>query len=387
MSLSIYNTLSHSKEPFEPKVPGQVGIYACGLTPQGPAHLGHMRGALAFDVIRRWFEYRGFTVRMVQNFTDIDDKIIRKAAEQGISTQEVAARYSANYLSDWNSLSIKPVEFVTVTENIDSIVQLIVQLIERNHAYVTDNGDVYFAVGTFPDYGKLSRRRSEEMESGSRIEVDQTKRDPLDFALWKAQRPGEPSWPSPWGPGRPGWHIECSALSMHFLGTSFDIHAGGIDLLFPHHENEIAQSEAGTGCVPFARMWMHWGSVNSGGEKMSKSLGNFFTIREILTEYPAQVLRLYLLSTHYRAPMSGLLKQLSRMIVCEKLSGQRSRWLQVPASRVLTRCILRNSKKQWMMISIVQQLLERFLRLCRILTKQWHLRHLQRKILRDLLIQ
>jgi cysteinyl-tRNA synthetase len=311
MTLSIYNTLSHSKEPFESREPGKVGIYACGLTPQGPAHLGHMRGALAFDVIRRWFEYRGYQVRMVQNFTDVDDKIIRKAAEEGVSTVEVATRFSNNYLSDWNSLDIKPVEFVKVTENIDSIIDLIVQLVERGHAYVVDNGDVYFSVGTFPEYGKLSRRRSEEMESGARIEVDPSKRDPLDFALWKAERPGEPSWPSPWGPGRPGWHIECSALSMKFLGTGFDIHAGGIDLLFPHHENEIAQGEAGTGCVPFARIWMHWGSVNSGGEKMSKSLGNFFTIKDILTEYSAQVLRLYLLSTHYRAPIDYAPERLS----------------------------------------------------------------------------
>jgi len=303
MSLSIYNTLTHAKEPFVPQSEGKVGIYACGLTPQGPAHLGHMRGALAFDVIRRWFAYRCYTVNMVQNFTDVDDKIIRKAAEEGISTVELATRYSNNYLSDWNSLGILPVEFVKVTENIESIVALISQLIERKNAYVAENGDVYFSVSTFPDYGKLSRRRPEDMESGARIEIDPLKRDPLDFALWKAERPGEPSWPSPWGPGRPGWHIECSALSMQFLGNTFDIHAGGIDLLFPHHENEIAQSEAGTGCVPFAKIWMHWGSVNSGGEKMSKSLGNFFTIKEILAEYPAQVLRLYLLSTHYRAPI------------------------------------------------------------------------------------
>jgi cysteinyl-tRNA synthetase len=303
MSISIYNTLTHNKQPFVPVIPGKVGIYACGLTPQGPAHLGHMRGALAFDVIRRWFEYRGYDVRMVQNFTDIDDKIIRKAAEEGVSTVEVATRYSNNYLADWKSLSIKPVEFVKVTENMESIIDLIGSLVERGHAYVADNHDVYFSVSTFPEYGKLSRRRPEEMESGSRIDVDPSKRDPLDFALWKAERPGEPSWPSPWGLGRPGWHIECSALSMQFLGTSFDIHAGGIDLLFPHHENEIAQGEAGTGRVPFARVWMHWGSVNAGGEKMSKSLGNFFTIKEILSEYPAQVLRLYLLSTHYRAPI------------------------------------------------------------------------------------
>jgi cysteinyl-tRNA synthetase len=311
MPLVIYNTLSHAKEPFVSRDPGKVGIYACGLTPQGPAHLGHMRGALAFDVIRRWLEYRGYEVTMVQNFTDVDDKIIRKAAEEGVSTEEIAGRFSANYLQDWESLSIKPVTFVTVTENMETIVALINELIERNHAYMTAAGDVYFSVPSIDGYGKLSRRRVEDMELGARIEPDAAKHDPMDFALWKAERPGEPSWPSPWGPGRPGWHIECSALAMHFLGTGFDIHGGGIDLLFPHHENEIAQSEAGTGCIPFAKTWMHWGSVNAGGEKMSKSLGNFFTICEILSEYPAQVLRLYLLSTHYRAPIDYMPERLA----------------------------------------------------------------------------
>jgi cysteinyl-tRNA synthetase len=303
MSLVIYNTLTHSKQEFVPRDSGKVSIYACGLTPQGPAHLGHMRGALAFDVIRRWFEYRGYAVTMVQNFTDVDDKIIRKAMEEGVSTDVIASRYSAEYRRDWDSLFIKPVTFVKVTENIDIIIRLIQQLFDRGHAYVTDAGDVYLSVSSVPDYGKLSRRRLDEMEAGGRVDLDTAKQNPMDFALWKSERDGEPSWPSPWGKGRPGWHIECSALALHFLGNGFDIHGGGIDLLFPHHENEIAQSEAGTGCTPFARFWMHWGSVNSDGTKMSKSLGNFFTIREILSEYSPQVLRLYLLSTHYRAPI------------------------------------------------------------------------------------
>jgi cysteinyl-tRNA synthetase len=303
MALQIYNTLTHRKEVFVPRDEGKVSIYACGLTPQGPAHLGHMRGALAFDAIRRWLAYRAYDVTMVQNFTDVDDKIIRKAAEEGIPASELAARYARSYERDWDRLGIAPLEFVKVTENIDAIIALIERLIERGHAYAAPNGDVYFSVATFPGYGKLSRRNTDEMEAGARIEVDPLKRDPMDFALWKAERPGEPSWPSPWGPGRPGWHIECSALSLKYLGNSFDIHAGGIDLLFPHHENEIAQSEAATGIEPFARIWAHWGAVNTGGVKMSKSLGNFFTIDEILSEYPPQVLRLYLLTTHYRSPI------------------------------------------------------------------------------------
>ena len=303
MTLQIYNTLTHQKEPFIPREEGKVGIYACGLTPQGPAHLGHMRGSLAFDAIRRWLAYRDFSVTMIQNFTDVDDKIIRKAAEEGIPAAELAARYASGYKRDWERLGILPLEFVKVTENIGPIIALIETLIERAHAYAALNGDVYFAVATFPDYGKLSRRDPAEMESGARIEMNPDKRDPLDFALWKAAKPAEPSWPSPWGEGRPGWHIECSALSLKYLGNSFDIHAGGIDLLFPHHENEIAQSEAATGVEPFARIWTHWGAVNTGGVKMSKSLGNFFTIEEILQEYPPQVVRLYLLTTHYRSPI------------------------------------------------------------------------------------
>jgi cysteinyl-tRNA synthetase len=239
---------------------------------------------------------------MVQNFTDVDDKIIRKSNEEGVPAQELAERFAKAYLEDWNALGITPVEFVKVTENMESIVELTKDLVDSGHAYVAPSGDVYFSVSSFKDYGKLSRRDVANMEAGSRIEVDPAKRDPMDFALWKAQRPGEPAWPSPWGLGRPGWHIECSALSLKFLGNTFDIHAGGIDLLFPHHENEIAQSEAATE-QQFARYWMHWGSVNSGGEKMSKSLGNFFTIKELLEKYSPAILRLYVLSTHYRGPI------------------------------------------------------------------------------------
>lgn len=302
MSITVWNTLTRSKEEFVPRDGGKVSIYSCGLTPQGPAHLGHLRGAVVFDAIRRWFTARGYEVSMVQNFTDIDDKIIRKSSEEGVPAKDLAERFAKAYLDDWNALHITPVTFVKVTENMDSIVQLVKELVDNGNAYVTPEGDVYFSVSSFAEYGKLSRRDPADMEAGARIEVDPAKREPMDFALWKAQRPGEPAWPSPWGPGRPGWHIECSALSMKFLGYTFDIHAGGVDLVFPHHENEIAQSEAATH-RQFARYWMHWGSVNSGGEKMSKSLGNFFTIKELLEKYSADVLRLYVLSTHYRSPI------------------------------------------------------------------------------------
>jgi len=302
-SILIYNTLTRSKLPFTPRDPGKVGIYACGLTPQGPAHLGHMRGAVAFDAIRRWLTHIGYDVRMVQNFTDVDDKIIRKSHEENVPAAQVAARYGAAYLEDWTSLGIAPVQFVKVTENMDAIVELVKRLVDGGHAYVVPSGDVYFSVSSDSEYGKLSGRTVEEMEAGARIEVSAEKREPMDFALWKAAKPGEPSWPSPWGQGRPGWHIECSALALKYLGNHFDIHAGGIDLIFPHHENEIAQSEAATGDEPFARFWTHWGPVNSDGTKMSKSLGNYFAVKDVLAEYPADVVRLYLLSTHYRSPI------------------------------------------------------------------------------------
>ncbi|HWP31209.1 MAG TPA: cysteine--tRNA ligase [Fimbriimonadales bacterium] len=300
--LRIYDSLSRSIVDFVPRDPGRVSIYACGLTPQAPSHLGHMRGAVLFDVIRRWFEYLGYEVNFVQNFTDIDDKIIRKSKEEGIPPEEVAKKYSKMYLEDLTALGVRPAKWVYVTENIPVIIEMIQKLIERGAAYVVD-GDVYFRVLSFPQYGKLSRRKLSEMQAGARIEVDERKEHPMDFALWKAAKPGEPSWDSPWGKGRPGWHIECSALSLKELGPNFDIHAGGVDLVFPHHENEIAQSEAYLGKPEFARIWMHWGAVRLAEKKMSKSEGNVMETREVLERFSPQSIRLFLLGTSYRSPI------------------------------------------------------------------------------------
>lgn len=300
--LRIYDSLSRSLVDFVPRDPGRVSIYACGLTPQAPSHLGHMRGAVLFDVIRRWFEHLGYEVNFVQNFTDIDDKIIRKSKEEGISPEELAKKYSKMYLDDLASLGVRPAKWVYVTENIPAIIEMIQKIIERGAAYVTD-GDVYFRVLSFPQYGKLSRRKLSEMQAGARIEVDERKEHPMDFALWKAAKPGEPSWESPWGKGRPGWHIECSALSLKELGPNFDIHAGGVDLVFPHHENEIAQSEAYLGKPEFARIWMHWGAVRLAEKKMSKSEGNVMETREVLKRFSPQSVRLFLLGTSYRSPI------------------------------------------------------------------------------------
>ncbi|GIV01337.1 MAG: cysteine--tRNA ligase [Fimbriimonadales bacterium] len=307
----IYNTLTKQTEVFEPRDPGQVSIYACGLTPQAPAHLGHMRGAVLFDVIRRWFEYQGYTVHFVQNFTDIDDKIIRRSQEEGLPPSEVAKKYAQQYLDDLAALGVQPAKWVYVTENMDAIIEMIQRIIDRGHAYVVD-GDVYFRVTSLPDYGKLSNRTLENMQAGARIEVDERKENPMDFALWKAAKPGEPAWESPWGPGRPGWHIECSALSLKELGPNFDIHAGGTDLIFPHHENEIAQAEAYLGEPKFARYWMHWGAVRLAGDKMSKSVGNVFAAREAITRYGAAAVRLFLLSTGYRSPIEFSEERLSQ---------------------------------------------------------------------------
>ena len=319
-NITIYNTLTRSKAPLEVRDQGKVSIYACGLTPQGPAHLGHMRGAIAFDAIRRWLKYTGYEVRMIQNFTDIDDKIIRKSHETGLTAKQVAEQFEKSYLDDWDSLGIERVEFVKVTENMDAIVALVEELVSKSKAYATEVGDVYFSVASDSEYGKLSGRTVDEMEAGARIEISADKRAPMDFALWKAAKPGEPSWPSPWGQGRPGWHIECSALALKYLGNHFDIHAGGIDLIFPHHENEIAQSEAATGDEPFAKVWAHWGPVNAFAvdengrkikEKMSKSLGNFFAIQDVLATYEPDIVRLYVLSTHYRSPIDYVPERLA----------------------------------------------------------------------------
>lgn len=300
--LKIYDSLTRGYVPFHPRDEGRVSIYACGVTPQAPAHLGHMRGPVFFDVVRSWFTRLGYEVEMVQNFTDIDDKIIRRSQEEGISAEEVAEKYGQMYLEDLAALGVKPFKWVYVTKNMDSIIEMIQRIIENGNAYVV-GGDVYFRVNSIPKYGKLSRRKLSEMQAGARVEIDERKENPMDFSLWKSAKPGEPSWDSPWGQGRPGWHIECSALSLAELGANFDIHAGGVDLVFPHHENEIAQSEAYLGHEGFARIWMHWGAVRLDEKKMSKSEGNVLGVREVLEKFSLGAVRLFLLGTSYRSPI------------------------------------------------------------------------------------
>jgi cysteinyl-tRNA synthetase len=300
--MKIYNTLSGKKEEFIPLQPGKVTMYACGVTVYDYSHLGHARGAVIFDLVQRYLRRKGFAVKYVRNFTDVDDKIINRAKEEGITAADVARKYIDAYQEDMARLGVgRPDVEPKATEHIKEMIQVIKGLIEKGHAYVID-GDVYFSVTSFKDYGKLSKRNIDDLKAGARVEVDERKTDPLDFALWKASKPGEPSWESPWGPGRPGWHIECSAMGFKHLGETFDIHAGGKDLIFPHHENEIAQSEAYSG-KKFVNYWIHNGFVNINQEKMSKSLGNFFTIREILDQYDGEIVRLFLLSTHYRSPI------------------------------------------------------------------------------------
>jgi len=300
--IKIYNTLSGKKEEFVPIRAGRVTMYACGVTVYDYSHLGHARGAVVFDLIQRYFRRKGFDVKYVRNFTDVDDKIINRAKEEGITASEVAHKYIQAYQEDMARLGVDRADVEPkATEHIKEMIEVIKGLIEKGHAYMVD-GDVYFRVSGFTGYGKLSKRNIEDMKAGARVEVDERKADPLDFALWKSSQPGEPAWDSPWGPGRPGWHIECTAMGLKHLGETFDIHAGGKDLIFPHHENEIAQSEAYSD-KPFVNYWLHNGFVNINKEKMSKSLGNFFTIRDILDLYDAEVVRLFLLSTHYRSPI------------------------------------------------------------------------------------
>ncbi len=302
MALSFYNTLTRKKEKFEPLEPGKIGMYVCGVTVYDYCHIGHARSVVVFDVIYRYLKASGYNVTFVRNFTDIDDKIIQKANQEGIPWSEVAEKYIAAYYEDMDLLNIeRPTYEPRATQFIEEMIEMVKELEVKGFAYVVD-GDVYYSVEKFPDYGKLSGRKLEDMMAGARVEVDSKKKNPFDFALWKASKPGEPKWDSPWGPGRPGWHLECSVMSRHYLGKTFDIHGGGEDLIFPHHENEIAQSEAAHG-VPFVRYWIHHGFVKVNKEKMSKSLGNFFTIREVLDRYHPEVLRLFLLSKHYKSPV------------------------------------------------------------------------------------
>jgi cysteinyl-tRNA synthetase len=302
--LKIYNTLTQQKEVFVPLEPGKVRLYVCGLTTYDFAHIGHARMLVAFDVIVRYLRAAGYAVTYVRNITDIDDKIIRRAAENGESVGELTERFIRFTHEDETALGIqRPDLEPRATGHIAEIIAMTTQLIGRGHAYAADNGDVYFSVPSFAHYARLSRKNPDELLAGARIEVGESKRDVRDFALWKAAKPEEPGWPSPWGFGRPGWHIECSAMSTTCLGHTFDIHGGGSDLMFPHHDNEIAQSEAATG-HRFVNLWMHNGPVRVNDEKMSKSLNNFFTIREVLQKYPAEVVRYFLVASHYRSAIS-----------------------------------------------------------------------------------
>ena len=302
--MQIYNTQSRKKEEFVPIEPGKVSIYCCGPTVYNYFHIGNARPFIVFDTLRRYFEHKGYEVKFVQNFTDIDDKMIRRANEEGITVKELGERFIEEYYKDADALGI---ERATVnpkaTEHIPEIIAMIEKLVAKGLAYACDNGDVYYNTQAFPGYGKLCGQNLEDLESGARIDVDPNKKHPMDFALWKAQKPGEPAWDSPWGKGRPGWHIECSAMSTKYLGETIDIHCGGKDLVFPHHENEIAQSEGATG-KPFVHYWMHNGFINVDNQKMSKSLGNFFTVRDISKECDLEAVRMFMLGAHYRSPIN-----------------------------------------------------------------------------------
>jgi cysteinyl-tRNA synthetase len=300
LALVIYNTLTRKKEVFTPRDADRVRMYVCGPTVYGYIHVGNARTFVTFDVVRRYLERAGYRLNSVSNITDVDDKVINVAQAEDVTAEDVARRYTQAYFEDMQTLGVRHADHEPkATEYIPQMIDLVAALIERGYAYIVD-GDVYYEVRKFPDYGKLSGRDLDELMAGARVEVDERKRDPLDFALWKAAKPGEPSWDSPWGAGRPGWHIECSAMSTALLGDELDIHGGAVDLIFPHHENEAAQSEAATGHAPFVRYWMHVGFLTVDRQKMSKSLGNFWTVREVLAHYAPQVLRFLFLSAHYR---------------------------------------------------------------------------------------
>ena len=310
--MRVFNTRTDRKEEFEPIKDGFVGMYVCGITAYDLSHVGHARSMIVFDVIYRYLKFLGYEVKYVRNFTDIDDKIINRANKEGVSSKEISERFIEEFRKDAEALGLEPPSLEPkVTDHIPDIIDMIKGLIEKGYAYEID-GNVYFSVKKFKNYGLLSKKRIDELRSGARVDLDERKEDPLDFALWKKSKEGEPFWESPWGRGRPGWHIECSVMSMKYLGKSFDIHGGGMDLIFPHHENEIAQSEAFTQ-QSFARYWIHNGFVNINREKMSKSLGNYYTIREVLNDYHPEVIRLFLLSTHYRNPIDFSYKGLKEV--------------------------------------------------------------------------
>ena len=303
MSIRVYNTQSQKKEEFVPIEPGKVGMYVCGVTPYNHPHIGNARPFVTWDVIHRYLVKKGYEVTHIQNFTDVDDKIIKSAQDRGITWKELADEYIAGYYTAMDALNVRRVDhYPRVSDHMPEIINMVETLIQKDHAYAID-GDVYFAVESFSHYGELSHRSLDDMEAGARVEVDSRKRHPMDFALWKSAKPGEPSWESPWGLGRPGWHIECSAMSIKYLGNQFDLHGGGSDLIFPHHENEIAQSECCTGIHPFVKYWLHNGFITIKQEKMSKSMDNFFLVKDILAHFSGEVLRFFLISSQYRSPL------------------------------------------------------------------------------------
>lgn len=301
--MRIYNTLTRKKEEFIPQDKNNVKMYSCGPTVYDYFHIGNARPFIIFDTMRRYLEYIGYGVTFVQNFTDIDDKMIRRANDEGITVKELGERFIKEYFTDASAIGVKPATIhPKATENIDAIIDIVKKLEDNGYAYAVD-GNVYFSTKKFDEYGKLSKQPLEDLEAGARIDVNDHKKDPMDFALWKAKKDGEPFWESPWGEGRPGWHIECSAMANKYLGETIDLHSGGQDLIFPHHENEVAQSECAN-CKPFANYWMHNGYINIDGKKMSKSLGNFFTVRDILKQYDGEIIRFFMLSAHYRSPIN-----------------------------------------------------------------------------------
>lgn len=312
--IQVYNTMTQTKEEFVPRVPGKVSIYVCGVTPYSDTHLGHARPSVVWDVIKRFFKYVGYETFHVQNFTDVDDKIIGRSQNEGVPALEISKRYIVEYLTSMDALGVERADiYPKVSEHMPEIIELVETLVQKDHAYPS-GGDVFFQVSSFPEYGKLSKQKLEELRQGTRFEVDPAKKDAADFALWKEAKPGEPAWESPWGEGRPGWHIECSAMSLKYLGEAFDFHGGGNDLIFPHHENEIAQSEAATG-NELARYWVHNGMINLKDTKMSKSLGNVISVGQLTKRYPKELLRFYLLSTHYRSSLEfydGKLEEMSK---------------------------------------------------------------------------
>lgn len=303
--LKVYNTMSRKKEEFKPQIAGEVSIYCCGVTPYNHPHIGNARPFVTWDVIRRYFAKLGYKVRYVQNFTDVDDKIIKTANAEGVKWSDISTRYIDAYFKAMDALNVRRADvYPRVSDTISDIIALVKSLVDKGYAYALENGDVFYRVEKFKGYGKLSGRTLDDMQAGARIDVDERKENPMDFALWKAAKPGEPSWDSPWGKGRPGWHIECSAMSLKYLGKKFDFHGGGSDLIFPHHENEIAQSQAHLEDEhSFAQYWLHNGFITIHNEKMSKSKNNFFTVKDILEKYPGEVIRFFILQTHYRSPL------------------------------------------------------------------------------------